>query len=101
MAIQKSYFSTYGWEIATAYYKIEKCNRIDNNDLYEFVVYVYNNESARQKNPDRPLATNRFKKTIDTSLFDDNLSEEENIKTAGYNELKKLTKSFINESIDV
>ena len=42
-----------------------------------------------------------MKFTIDRSSFDENKTELENFKTQGYEHLKTLTKSFVNDSIDV
>ena len=101
MAIEKSYFSTYGWEISDAYYKIgEDFFQLDNN-LYEADIFIYRNEQKRNDNENDYLRHNKMKFTIDRSSFDENKTELENFKTQGYEHLKTLTKSFVNDSIDV
>ena len=101
MAIEKSFFSTYGWEVPDAYYKIDGWELInEETNEYNFQVKVFRNEHART-NDHAPLTINRMRMTIDTSTFSDSLSEENNFKTRAYSHLKNLTKSFRDDSKDV
>ena len=38
---------------------------------------------------------------IDRGAFDSNLSEDDNLKTQAYNNLKTLTRSFVEEAVNV
>ena len=101
MAIEKSFFSQYGWEVPDAYYKIDGWSLIDEEEnSYDFAVGVYRNAQARNDNKE-PITTNLMRVNIDTNTFDSNLSEEDNMKTQAYNNLKTLTRSFIDEAINV
>ena len=101
MAIEKSFFSQYGWEVPDAYYKIDGWSLIDEKEnSYDFAVGVYRNAQARNDNKE-PITTNLMRVNIDTNTFDSNLSEEDNMKTQAYNNLKTLTRSFIDEAINV
>ena len=101
MAIKKSYFSQYGWEVPDAYYKIDGWSLIDEEEnSYDFAVGVYRNAQARNDDKE-PITTNLMRVIIDKDIFDPNLSEEDNMKTQGYGVLKNLTRSFVNEAINV
>ena len=101
MAIEKSFFSQYGWEVPDAYYKIDGWSLIDEEEnSYDFAVGVYRNAQARNDNKE-PITTNLMRVNIDTNTFDSNLSEEDNMKTQAYNNLKTLTRSFIDEAINL
>ena len=101
MAIEKSYFSTYGWEVPDAYYKVNSWTLMDKeNDVYDFGIGVYRNELQRTEDKP-PLTTNTITVNIDRENFDESKSEEDNLKTQAYRHLKNLTKSFKNDSKDV
>ena len=106
MAIEKNYYSTYGWEVNDAYYKIRddyfKLNPDDNDDkMYQSCFEVFRNKAARD-NGDNPLSANfRMILEIDKSSFDAKLSDDENFKTQMYEHLKNYTNSFKNDGKDV
>jgi len=101
VAIKKSYFSTYGWEVDDAYYKINGWQLLDaETNLYNFSVAVYRNKKARTDELD-PIIVNSMKLVVDEDSFDDDLSESDNFKTVGYTHLRSLTKSFIQDAKDV
>ena len=84
MAIEKSFFSQYGWEVPDAYYKIDGWRIINEEEnSYEFAVGVYRNAQARNDNKE-PITTNLMR-----------------VKTKAYNNLKTLTRSFVNEAVNV
>jgi len=102
MAIQKDYLTTYGWTAKNAYFKIDDVHvSPQNNGTYDAKVLVYLNIDKRYDAPDKPLKVNYINFTADESSFDSSLSELDNLKTAGYNKLKNLTKSFIEYSTDI
>ena len=101
MAIEKSFFSQYGWEVPDAYYKIDGWSLINEEEnSYDFAIGVYRNAQARNENKE-PITTNLMRMIIDRNTFDSNLSEEDNMKTQAYNKLKNLTRSFVNEAVSV
>ena len=101
MAIEKSFFSQYGWEVPDAYYKIDGWSLINEEEnSYDFAIGVYRNAQARNENKE-PITTNLMRMIIDRNTFDSNLSEEDNMKPQAYNNLKNLTRSFVNEAVNV
>lgn len=102
MAIEKDYLTTYGWTAKNAYFKIDQFKIKDENaGLYEMTFFIYMNRQNRDDYPDRPLVRNRIIVRINREIFDNNLSEDDNLKIQGYNFLKQNTKSFQKNSIDV
>ena len=105
MAIEKNYFSTYGWEIDDAYYKIrddytKEDELNDDSKTYNYVFEVFRNKDSRDAGQD-PISSSRFTIEVDKSKFDKKLSDKDNFLTAGYVYLKNLTNSFKNEGKDV
>ena len=101
MAIEKSFFSQYGWEVPDEYYKIDGWRIInEEKNSYEFAVGVYRNAQARNDNKE-PITTNLMRVVIDRGAFDSNLSEDDNLKTQAYNNLKTLTRSFVEEAVNL
>ena len=106
MAIEKNYYSTYGWEVPDAYYKVRDDYfkvEPDNDDdkRYQYCFEVFRNKEARDRG-DTPLSANfRMILEIDKSSFDAKLSDDENFKTQMYEHLKNYTNSFKNDGKDV
>jgi len=105
VAIEKSYLSTYGWEVDDAYYKVRddyfKLSEDASDKRYQYCFEVFRNKEARDRG-DKPLSANfKMVTEIDTSLFDNKLSETDNIKTQLYEHLKNFTNSFKTEGKDV
>jgi hypothetical protein len=100
VAIQKKYLSRFGYNVPEAYFKVDSYINNGLND-YTFYVKIYINESHRFSHPDKALTVNKYKLSINPQDFNNDLTEDENLKTICYNYLKALTKSFINDSIDV
>ena len=70
MAIEKSFFSQYGWEVPDAYYKIDGWRIMNEEEnSYEFAVGVYRNVQARNDNKE-PITTNLMRVIIDRGTFD-------------------------------
>lgn len=102
MAIEKEYLTTYGWTAKNAYFKIDNFKKIEEfDDLYEMTFFIYMNKKNREENPDVPLTRNKLKFTVDVNLFDNTISEIDNLKKQGYNFLKKMSRSFQKYSVDV
>ena len=105
MAIEKSYLSTFGWEVDDAYYKIRKDYTKhdiadDSNKNYVFTFEVFRNKNARESGL-AALMTNTFIIEIDESAFDNAESKENNYLSCAYEYLKNLTTSFKTEGTDV
>jgi len=99
VAIEKSYFSQYGWEVPSAYYKVQSWLPIKHmgERWYEFKVEVFKDEQSRTDGMP-PIGTNRMKIDVEDSV---DVTDENEMKTICYNELKVLTKSFRNDGVDV
>lgn len=105
MAIEKSYLSTFGWEVDDAYYKIRKDYTKqdaldDSNKNYVFNFEVFRNKNARDNGLDS-LMKNTFTIEIDESTFDNTKSKDDNYMSCAYEYLKNLTNSFKTEGMDV
>ena len=105
MAIEKNYLSTYGWEVDDAYYKVRddyfKLSEDSSDKRYQYCFEVFRNKNARDRG-DKPLSANfKMVAEIDSSKFDEKLSDSNNIKTQLYEHLKNYTSSFKNEGKDV
>ena len=100
MAIKKSFLATSGIIIDEAYYKVYDIEHLSEN-VYKALVRIYTNEYQRQTQPDLPLAQNLMKFEVDSSIFDAEISENENRIKQAYSKLKVLTDSFKNDSTDV
>ena len=100
MAIEKSFLTTNGIIVDTAYYKVYEIEHLSEN-LYKALVRIYTNKYQRQSHPDIPLAQNYMKFEVDPSTFDAKLSDDENQIKQAYSKLKVLTDSFKNDGTDV
>jgi len=105
VAIEKSYLSTFGWEVDDAYYKIRKDYTKhdiadDSNKNYVFTFDVFRNKNARDTGLSA-LMTNIFTIEIDESAFNNAESKENNYLSCAYEYLKNLTTSFKTEGTDV
>ena len=109
MAIEKNYFSTYGWEVDDAYYKIKddyiKSNEDEDDHNYQFTFEVFRNKAARDLG-NAPLSSNVMKVEVLKSVSDKWINSQtktnrNNMKTACYGALKELTHSFRTEGTDV
>jgi len=105
VAIEKNYFSTYGWEVDDAYYKIKddyiKSNEDEDDHNYQFTFEVFRNKAARDRD-EKPLSANyNMRLVIDPTKFDNKLTKDQNIKTQMYEYLKVFTNSFKTEGKDV
>ena len=105
MAIEKSYLSTYGWEVDDAHYKVRddyfKLSEDASDKRYQYCFEVFRNKEARDRG-DTPLSANfRMILEIDKSTFDNNMTDDENFKTKMYEHLKNFTNSFKNDGLDV
>ena len=104
MAIEKSFLTTNGIIIDTAYYKVHQLIPWDtenSENTYQANVWIWTNEYQRSKNPDTPLAQNYMIFEADPSTFDAKFSDDENKIKQAYSKLKVLTDSFKNDSTDV
>ena len=97
MAIEKNYLSTYGWEVPDAYYKVESYHKLEDTDQWVFTVNVHRNKATRDAGQD-PLASNTMKVTVSNDV---DTSDDNAMKTVGYEHLKQLTNSFRTEGTDV
>ena len=109
VAIEKNYFSTYGWEVDDAYYKInDDYIQLADHDCqldkkgkpiptWLFAVDVFRNKAQRDLGS-APLAVNRLEVQITDSV---DATDDGEMKTKAYEKLKTLTSSFIKEGKDV